>query len=184
MKTFLPLALALTLCLSAQAQTRNGALPVITSIGSAATFPVTTDNGLNDWKISLDNLVSSLGVGFGATNAIAGNLTSGVVPKAGTTGTNLVDGPIVISAVTNAALTGVFRANAIISTNAITGLSLTTTTNVTAAAYTITGTTNQVTFGATNTAPSSAVAPTKWISVTVTGDAGVYRVPRSDTEAA
>jgi len=166
MKTFLPLALALTLCLSAQAQTRNGALPVITSISSVATFPVTTDNGLNDWKISLGDLVSSLGVGFGATNAIAGNLTSGVVPKAGTTGTNLVDGPIVISAVTNAALPGILTANALTSTN-----------TVTASKYTITGTTNQVTFGATNTAPSSAVAPTKWISITVTGDAGVYRLP-------
>ncbi len=42
---------------------------------------------------------------------------------------------------------------------------------------TLAGTTNQVTFGATNSAPSSSAAPTKWISVTVSGDAGVYRLP-------
>lgn len=42
---------------------------------------------------------------------------------------------------------------------------------------TILGTTNQVVFGATNIAPVSAVAPTKWVSVQVTGDAGVYRLP-------
>lgn len=41
----------------------------------------------------------------------------------------------------------------------------------------IVGTTNQVIFGATNTPPSSDVAPTKWISVQVTGDPGVYRLP-------
>jgi hypothetical protein len=42
---------------------------------------------------------------------------------------------------------------------------------------TVLGTTNQVIFGSTNTAPVSVVAPTKWISVQVTGDAGVYRLP-------
>lgn len=39
------------------------------------------------------------------------------------------------------------------------------------------GTTNQVVFGSTNTAPSSSVAPTKWISVQVSGESAVYRVP-------
>jgi hypothetical protein len=41
----------------------------------------------------------------------------------------------------------------------------------------IAGTTNQVIFGGTNTAPSSPGAPTKWISVQVTGEATVYRLP-------
>jgi hypothetical protein len=41
----------------------------------------------------------------------------------------------------------------------------------------VSGTTNQVLFGATNLAPSSAVAPTKWISVQVIGDATLYRLP-------
>lgn len=44
-------------------------------------------------------------------------------------------------------------------------------------AITLAGTTNQVTFGATNTAPVSAVAPTKWISVKVAGESAVYRLP-------
>ncbi len=44
-------------------------------------------------------------------------------------------------------------------------------------AITLAGTTNQVTFGATNTAPASAVAPTKWISVQVSGESGVFRIP-------
>lgn len=39
------------------------------------------------------------------------------------------------------------------------------------------GTTNQIVFGSTNTAPSSSVAPTKWISVQVTGESAVYRIP-------
>lgn len=39
------------------------------------------------------------------------------------------------------------------------------------------GTTNQVKFGATNTAPASPSAPTKWISVQVDGEATVYRLP-------
>ncbi len=39
------------------------------------------------------------------------------------------------------------------------------------------GQTNQVIFGATNTAPVSAVSPSKWISVQVEGDAGIYRLP-------
>jgi len=103
--------LLLAACLTVNAQTKNGALPAITSINSLATFPVTTDNGLNDWKIAFGDLVGSFGVGFGASNALSGNLTSGVVPVAGTGSTNLVDGPIVISAVTNATLPGVFRAN-------------------------------------------------------------------------
>lgn len=42
---------------------------------------------------------------------------------------------------------------------------------------TVLGTTNQVVFGATNIAPASAAAPTKWVSVQVSGDAGVYRLP-------
>jgi len=41
----------------------------------------------------------------------------------------------------------------------------------------IAGTTNQLKFGATNAPPVSSAAPTKWISVTVSGDAGVYRLP-------
>lgn len=42
---------------------------------------------------------------------------------------------------------------------------------------TILGTTNQIIFGATNIAPASAVAPTKWISVQITGESVVYRLP-------
>ncbi len=42
---------------------------------------------------------------------------------------------------------------------------------------TLSGTTNQIVFGATNTAPVSAVAPTKWISVQVSGESAIYRVP-------
>lgn len=42
---------------------------------------------------------------------------------------------------------------------------------------TLAGTTNHIVFGSTNIAPSSAVAPTKWVSVQVAGDAGVYRIP-------
>jgi len=44
-------------------------------------------------------------------------------------------------------------------------------------AITLAGTTNQITFGGTNTPPVSAVAPTKWISVKVAGEGAVYRVP-------
>jgi hypothetical protein len=163
MKTIAPLALALALALPALAESPNGRLPVITSVSSVATIPVTTDNGNNDWQISIANLLISLG-GGGATNALIGNLTTNVVPKAA--GTNLVDGPILISG-TNAAVAGLVTADAVTSTNIVTGKK-----------FVLTGTsTNHITFGATNTAPSSAVAPTKWISVTVTGDAGVYRIP-------
>ncbi len=42
---------------------------------------------------------------------------------------------------------------------------------------TLAGTTNQITFGGTNTAPVSAVAPAKWISVQVSGLPGAYRLP-------
>jgi len=42
----------------------------------------------------------------------------------------------------------------------------------------VTGTTNQVIFGATNSAPVSAAAPTKWVSVQVTGEpTKIYRIP-------
>lgn len=41
----------------------------------------------------------------------------------------------------------------------------------------VTGTTNQVFFGATNTPPASSAAPTKWISIKVNGDSGTYRLP-------
>jgi hypothetical protein len=48
----------------------------------------------------------------------------------------------------------------------------------TANTFVIVGTTNQVTFGATNAAPvGSITTPTKWISVLVSGEATVYRVP-------
>lgn len=48
---------------------------------------------------------------------------------------------------------------------------------VTAPTYTLTGSTNQVKFGGTNTAPVSAVAPTKWISVQVAGLTNQFRLP-------
>jgi hypothetical protein len=41
----------------------------------------------------------------------------------------------------------------------------------------IANTTNQIVFGATNIAPASAVAPTKWISVQVAGESVIYRLP-------
>lgn len=50
-------------------------------------------------------------------------------------------------------------------------------TGVTSPKFTITGTTNQVIFGSTNTAPVSSAAPTKWISVQVSGESTVYRLP-------
>jgi hypothetical protein len=43
--------------------------------------------------------------------------------------------------------------------------------------YTVIGTTNQIIFGGTNTVPSDTAAPTKWISVQVTGESVVYRLP-------
>ncbi len=46
-----------------------------------------------------------------------------------------------------------------------------------AGAFTLAGTTNQVTFGASNLPPASAVAPVKWISVQVTGETNAYRLP-------
>lgn len=46
-----------------------------------------------------------------------------------------------------------------------------------AGAITLAGTTNQVTFGGTNTAPVSDVAPAKWISVQVSGRTNAYRIP-------
>jgi hypothetical protein len=55
--------------------------------------------------------------------------------------------------------------------------SLDVTGGVRAATMTIVGTTNQLIFGATNIAPASAVAPVAWVSVQVTGNAGVWRVP-------
>jgi hypothetical protein len=39
------------------------------------------------------------------------------------------------------------------------------------------GTTNVIVFGGTNTAPVSSAAPTKWISVQVSGESAVYRLP-------
>jgi hypothetical protein len=45
------------------------------------------------------------------------------------------------------------------------------------AGFILGGTTNQITFGGTNTAPVSAVAPTKWISVQVAGLTNAFRVP-------
>jgi hypothetical protein len=48
---------------------------------------------------------------------------------------------------------------------------------VTNSANRITATSNQIMFGATNTAPASTVAPTKWISVQVKGEATAYRIP-------
>lgn len=44
--------------------------------------------------------------------------------------------------------------------------------------YVVLGTTNQVVFGATNTPPAgSASTPSKWISVQVSGETVVYRLP-------
>ncbi|MHC1762927.1 MAG: hypothetical protein AB9869_01290 [Verrucomicrobiia bacterium] len=54
---------------------------------------------------------------------------------------------------------------------------LTVTTNAQFRQVTVTGTTNQVVFAATNTAPSSPAAPTKWISVQVQGEETTYRLP-------
>jgi hypothetical protein len=51
------------------------------------------------------------------------------------------------------------------------------TTNLTSLSATLTGTTNQVTFGGTNSAPVNAGAPVRWISVQVTGFTNAYRLP-------
>lgn len=55
--------------------------------------------------------------------------------------------------------------------------SLDVTGGVRAASMTIVGTTNQLIFGTTNSAPASVVAPTKWISVQINGEATSYRIP-------
>jgi hypothetical protein len=44
-------------------------------------------------------------------------------------------------------------------------------------AITSLATTNHITFGATNPAPVSAVAPTRWVDVRINGEATVYRIP-------
>ena len=44
-------------------------------------------------------------------------------------------------------------------------------------ALALAGTTNQIIFGATNTAPVSSVAAAKWISVQVSGFTNAYRIP-------
>lgn len=41
----------------------------------------------------------------------------------------------------------------------------------------LTGTTNQVVFGGTNSAPASPASPARWISVQVQGEASAYRIP-------
>lgn len=41
----------------------------------------------------------------------------------------------------------------------------------------LSGTTNQVIFGATNTAPVTTATPATWISVQVAGSNNVYRLP-------
>jgi hypothetical protein len=73
MKTFLALC-SLLFALSSFSQTINGRLPDITAISPVATLPVTTDNGLNDSKISLANLFASGRVIQGALT-IAGTNT-------------------------------------------------------------------------------------------------------------
>lgn len=49
--------------------------------------------------------------------------------------------------------------------------------SVKAPVYTITGTTNQVIFGATNSAPSDTATIVRWISVQVAGESEAYRTP-------
>ncbi len=48
---------------------------------------------------------------------------------------------------------------------------------VTAPTYTLSGTTNQITFGATNTAPVVTTNAAKWISIQVAGFTNAYRLP-------
>jgi len=43
--------------------------------------------------------------------------------------------------------------------------------------FVLSGTTNQIIFGATNVPPASSASPTKWISIQVTGDSTQYRLP-------
>jgi len=60
MKTILSVLLLLTcFALALNAQTKNGALPARTAVHSIDTLPVTTDNGNNDFKISVANLLAS-----------------------------------------------------------------------------------------------------------------------------
>ena len=42
---------------------------------------------------------------------------------------------------------------------------------------TVASTTNHISFGATNAPPASAVAPTRWISVLINGEATQYKIP-------
>jgi hypothetical protein len=44
-------------------------------------------------------------------------------------------------------------------------------------ALTLTGSTNQIIFGSTNTSPTTTATPVKWISAQVTGETNVYRLP-------
>jgi hypothetical protein len=49
--------------------------------------------------------------------------------------------------------------------------------SVSGASFVVTGTTNQISFGGTNTPPTVTSAPARWISVQVGGDGTSYRLP-------
>lgn len=61
--------------------------------------------------------------------------------------------------------------------NSVSKLSLTSNGVLSTSSLVLAGTTNQIVFGATNIAPVSAVAPTHWISVQVSGNSSVFRLP-------
>jgi hypothetical protein len=61
--------------------------------------------------------------------------------------------------------------------NSLTATNLTSSSNTTALFFTVSGATNQVIFGATNTAPVNTTNPVYWISVQVAGSNNVLRLP-------
>jgi hypothetical protein len=99
--TLLTLLTLFAAALGANAQTKNGSLPAITSVSSVSTIPITTDNGHNDWKMTLANLSTSL-------NLITSLGTSNWVSAAGVLYPSpAVDTVTITSAFTNGSSTNV-----------------------------------------------------------------------------
>jgi len=107
-----------------------------------------------DCLLGIDNLTNVVAIGYGAT-ATASGLTNAIVigAKARVSANNQM----------------VFGTN--ITDYVFNGL------RILSNSVTLYGTTNQVVFGATNLPPSTPATPSKWISVQVSGESVVYRLP-------
>jgi len=151
---------------------------LLDKLGFNSSFSLTTNNVGTDesltvaLNVALSNLAT--GIGSGLTNLLHSAVTNAVVNTYQPTNANLTSvssgggnaANWQASGTTNSLLAGILRNHGIVATNTIQG-----------AQYLVSGTTNQVIFGSTNTAPVSSAAPTKWISVQVTGESVVYRLP-------